>query len=487
MELVYRGAAELARMIAKGEASALEVVDAHIKRIESVNARLNAVVIKLYGEARGAARDVDAARARGELLPPLAGVPITIKESIDLAGTPSTAGIPSRVKQIVNADAPIVATLRRAGAIPLGKTNVSQAVLYQESDNPVYGRTNNPWNLERGPGGSSGGEAAIIAAGGSALGLGTDIGGSLRNPAHSCGICALKPTSGRIAMTGTFNALRHLDAIPDSAGPLARRIEDLELAMQLLADVRAAADIKGLRIGVFTDDGIFPTSASIVRAVREAADQLRLAGANVVDLQPPGMPAATALYLALMGVDQWQSVRKLLANDPKDPRIATTLRLTSIPYVMRRVMLGGARVFGQKRLATLLGNMSPLEALKREQAALRQQYDALPVDALLCPPTHLPALVHGACDMLTTTFSFCFLFNTLHWPAGVVFGTRVRAGEEHALPPVRDAFGKRWKQVETESAGLPVGVQVAARPQRDDLVLALMRVLQAGDPERPAI
>lgn len=487
MELISRGAAELARMIAKGEVSALEVVDAHIKRIEAVNARLNAVVIKLYGEARGAARAVDAARARGESLPPLAGVPITIKESTDLAGTPSTAGIPSRAKQIVSSDAPIVATLRRAGAIPLGKTNVSQCLLYQESDNPLYGRTNNPWNLERAPGGSSGGEAAIIAAGGSPLGLGTDIGGSLRYPAHSCGIAALKPTSGRIDMNGTFNALRHLDAIPDSAGPLARRVEDLELAMQLLADVRAATDIKALRIGVFTEDGLFPTNPAIVRAVREAKNKLRAAGATVTDILPPDVAAGAALYLALMGVDQWQSVRKILGDDPKDPRIAATLRLTSIPFFMRRMMLGGARVFGQKRLSRLLGKMGPIEELKREQAAFRAQFDALPVDVILYPPSHLPALVHGACDMLTTTFSFCFLANLLHWPAGVVYGTRVREGEEHALPPVRDAFGKRWKQVETGSVGLPVGVQVAARPNREDLVLAVMKVLQPGDPERPSL
>ena len=486
MELVYRGAAELARMIAKGETSALEVVDAHIKRIESVNARLNAVVVKLYGEARGAARAVDAARARGESLPPLAGVPITIKESTDLAGTPSTAGIPSRAKQIVNADAPIVATLRRAGAIPIGKTNVAQLLLYQESDNPLYGRTNNPWNLERSPGGSSGGEAAIIAAGGSPLGLGTDIGGSVRNPAHSCGICSLKPTSGRLDMTGTFNAMRDVqDAILDSAGPLARRVEDLELAMQLLADVRAATGVKGLRIGVFTGDDWFPTSPAIVRAVRDAAARLRDAGATVVDIAPPPLSEATALYIALMSVDRWQSVRRLLADDPRDPRLVATLRMASIPHPVRRMMLGAARLIGQKRLATMFGNMSPLDQLKREQVAYRERFEAMPVDAIVCPPAHLPAVTHGACDMLATTYGFCFVFNVLYWPAGVVFATRVRPDEEHATPAVKDAFGGRWKRVESGSAGLPVGVQVAARRNREDVVLAVMKVLQPGDPEQP--
>jgi Asp-tRNA(Asn)/Glu-tRNA(Gln) amidotransferase A subunit family amidase len=488
MELVYRGAAELARMIRDGQASALEVVEAHIARTEAVNPKLNAVVIKLYDEARAAARAVDVARARGDALPPLAGVPITIKESTDLAGTPSTAGIPSRAQKNATTDAPLVATLRRAGAIPIGKTNVSQLLLYQESDNPLYGRTNNPWRLDRTPGGSSGGEAAIVAAGGSPLGLGTDIGGSLRGPAHSCGIATLKPTSGRLDMTGTFNAMRGVqDAILDSAGPLARRVEDLELAMQLLADVRAAAGVRGLRIGVFTDDGFFPTSPAIVRAVREAADKLRDAGANVVDITPPELATATALYLALMSADRWQAVRKLLADDPRDPRITATLRMAAIPYPVRRVLLGTARVFGQRRIATLFSKMAPLDELEREQAAYREKFAAQPIDAVLCPPAHLPAVTHGACDMLTTTFSFCFLFNLLHWPAGVVFGTRVRAGEEHATPPVRDAFRRRWKQVETGSAGLPVGVQIGARPNREDVVLAAMKVLQPGDPERPTI
>src|SRR5262249_40498464 len=144
MELVFRGAAELARLIRGGEVSALEVIDAHIARIEAVNAKLNAVVLPLYEEARRAARAVDAARARGDSPAPLAGVPVTIKESTDLAGTPSTAGVTSRAQKRATSDAPLVATLRRAGAIPLGKTNVAQVLLYQESDNPVYGRTNNP-------------------------------------------------------------------------------------------------------------------------------------------------------------------------------------------------------------------------------------------------------------------------------------------------------------------------------------------------------
>ncbi|HEY7094063.1 MAG TPA: amidase family protein, partial [Ktedonobacterales bacterium] len=191
--LIQMSAGGLAAAIARGEVSAAEAVEAHIERIEQVNGALNAVVVKRYDEARAEARAADEKRARGEPLGPLHGVPITIKEHLDLTGTPSTFGLSSRASILATQDDAWVARVRAAGATILGKTNVSQLLLYHESDNPVYGRTNNPWNLERSPGGSSGGQAAIIASGGSPLGLGTDIGGSIRVPATSCGIVGMKP------------------------------------------------------------------------------------------------------------------------------------------------------------------------------------------------------------------------------------------------------------------------------------------------------
>src|SRR5690242_9828468 len=189
--LTSLSAGELAGLIARGEVSAVEAVEAHIERIEQVNAALNAVVVKRYDAARAEAREADERRARGEALGPLHGVPITIKESLDLVDTPSTFGLPSRASVLARQDDLYVARMRQAGAIILGKTNVAQLLYYIESDNPVYGRTNNPWNLDRSSGGSSGGQAAIIAAGGSPIGLGTDLGGSIRVPATFCGIAGL--------------------------------------------------------------------------------------------------------------------------------------------------------------------------------------------------------------------------------------------------------------------------------------------------------
>jgi Asp-tRNA(Asn)/Glu-tRNA(Gln) amidotransferase A subunit family amidase len=189
-------ASELARAIADRRLTARDAVEAHIARIEAVNPGLNAVVVKRYDQARSEADAADRALREDRLRGPLHGVPITLKEQFTAAGMPASIGVAGAAPD--DHDGPLVARLRAAGAIVLGKTNVPQLLLYNESDNPVYGRTNNPADPARSCGGSSGGEAAIIAAHGSPLGLGSDIGGSLRTPSHACGIAALKPTSGRL-------------------------------------------------------------------------------------------------------------------------------------------------------------------------------------------------------------------------------------------------------------------------------------------------
>ncbi len=195
------------------------------------------MVVSLFDRALDEADAADAARSRGEPLGPLHGVPVTIKEQFLVADTPTTVGLPSRASHRAAGDGPLVRRLRQAGAIVLGKTNVSQMLIYHESDNPVYGRTNNPWDPERTPGGSSGGEAAIVAAGGSPLGLGGDFGGSIRVPAHFSGVHGLRPTAGRLTVLDTPGGIfpAGQEAIIPQPGPMARTVEDLALAMQVLA------------------------------------------------------------------------------------------------------------------------------------------------------------------------------------------------------------------------------------------------------------
>ena len=200
--LTSASATELSRMIRDRSVSSSEVVEAHLRRIEQMNPRLNAVVQVLAGQARRRAGEADRATARRESWGPLHGIPVTAKDTIEIRGVPSTGGTMGRADHLPAEDATVIRRLRGAGAIVVGLTNVPELVLAGDTDNLVYGRTNNPYDLSRTPGGSSGGEAAAIAAGLSPLGLGSDVGGSIRLPAHFCGIAGLKPTTGRVPSTG---------------------------------------------------------------------------------------------------------------------------------------------------------------------------------------------------------------------------------------------------------------------------------------------
>ena len=501
-----RGSAlELAARVRCGAISAQELVEAHIRRVEALNPRLNAVVVPLYEEARAAARAADEARGRGEALGPLHGVPVTIKESFDIAGTATTAGIPTRAGHRAAADNALVARLKRAGAIVLGKTNVPQLLLYHETDNPLYGRAVNPWNPARAPGGSSGGEAAIIAAGGSALGIGSDIGGSVRVPAHCCGIHGLKPTTGRLSVKRSVDEwlLPGQEGVVAQPGPLARTVADLELALRILvgdaptdptlapAPLRdpGAVVLRGLRIGMYTDDGYFPAAPAPRRAVAEAAQALRDAGVEVVEFAPPDVMQAMRLYFRLLSADGAAGARRLLAGSRIDKRIKGLLQIARTPGVLRRPLCAALEALGQPRLAALFRDARGVptraywDAVAQRSAYQERFYAALDgarLDGLICPPHALPALTHGASYWLAPAASYAMLYNLLGMPAGVVAATRVRAGEESDRAASRDLVERAARQVEQASAGLPIGVQVVARHWREDVALAVMGVLEAG-------
>ena len=248
-DLWKRTANDLAQMIAAGEVSSLEVVNAHLDRIGEVNGWLNAVTRVLANEARTAAIEADAAVAAGDELGPLHGVPCTVKENVDVSGTATTQGLPAFAELIAPTDAPLVERLRGAGAIPIGRTNLPELGLRVSTDNPLHGLTRNPWHPDRTAGGSSGGEGSAIASGMSPLGLGNDIGGSVRNPAFCCGITSIKPTHGRLP---TYSVFEH-DQNPALAsqvmltdGPMARSVADLRAAMEVLPgrDPRAGKSSK---------------------------------------------------------------------------------------------------------------------------------------------------------------------------------------------------------------------------------------------------
>lgn len=509
--LTSLSATELAAMIARRAVSSVEAVEAHIERIERVNPKLNAVVVKRYEAALAEARQADERLARGEPVGPLHGVPITIKETLDLVDTPSTFGLQSRASIPATQDDVYVERIRKAGAIILGKTNVAQLLLYIESDNPVYGRTNNPWNLDRSPGGSSGGQAAIIAAGGSPLGLGTDIGGSIRAPSTFSGIAGLKPTAGRTPDAGLYSVHIGERAIVSQVGVLARKVADVALGIEILNGGRnpdveppmplgdpATVDISRLRVACYTDDGTFQVAPAVRRAVLEAADILKDRGAQVTAWSPPNVGHAVDLFYGLLTADGGRSVNHTLGRDKRDPRIATIALFAQRSRLTLSIIGSLLKGVGQPSLAGLLRNFGHRDTLHywqlvEEQMAYQQQFmhaldhdDGGPFDLILCPACALPAFTHGSSRDLGLAGGYTALYNVLGYPTGIVPLTRVRSEEEVGRTTTsRDMVEKAARKVELGSAGLPVGVQVVARPWREHVALAAMYAIEQAASVRP--
>jgi fatty acid amide hydrolase len=507
--LTALGAAELARRIAAGDVSAREVVQAHIRQMEALNPHLNAIAVPLFDTALAQADEADAARRRGDAAGPLHGVPVTIKDSLDVAGVPTTWGLAHRAGQPAMGDDPVVARLRRAGAIILAKTNLAQLCVGSETENPVFGRANNPWRPgERSPGGSSGGEGAAIASGLSPLGIGTDIGGSIRGPAHFCGIHGLKPTTGRLPGArpqGILHVSREAAEMA-SSGPLARRVDDLILAMAALTagdppdrpPVRPEGlSLHGLRVGVYDFDGLVPASPAIRRAVAEAAEALRTRGALVEPFAPPDVRRVMQAYVNFTCADGGAGMKATLDGGPMAPAVARALQAQSLPGAVRWALPGLLKLLGQRYSADLVlpytGALSAqaLANLVAERAEYQTRFvaqmDDRGLNAILCPPFPTPAFRHGTFgDSAGVEATYAMLFNYLQLPAGVVSITRVRPGEESdRAERSRDRAAAAFRRTEEGSAGLPVGVQVVARHWREDVVLAVMKALEEEFRDRP--
>jgi Asp-tRNA(Asn)/Glu-tRNA(Gln) amidotransferase A subunit family amidase len=309
-DLTFLSAVSMAEQIRERKLSPVELADAHLAKIDRLNPKLNAYVHVDVERVRREARAAEGLVMSGAPLGPLHGVPISIKSSLDVAGLRCEAGTRLRAGFIATNDAPLVTRLRNAGAIVLGTTNTPELLMAWETDNLLYGRTNSPWDLDRTPGGSSGGEAAAIAAGMSAGGVGSDGGGSIRVPAHFSGICGLKPTPGRIPSTGHFPPSGGPFALIGVVGPMARTVADVKALFEVMqgpddGDACAAPvplrwpsvdEIKNLRIGYFEDDGRTPVTPEIRLAVRTAAEALRHAGFQLEPFRPEGLAEARELW-----------------------------------------------------------------------------------------------------------------------------------------------------------------------------------------------
>jgi amidase len=326
------GAGELAAAIRERRASSREVVEAHLGRIEEVNPRVNAVTRVLAEEALRAADEADRRLAAGDEVGPLHGVPLTVKENVDLAGHPTTQGVAALARAVPPVDAPHVAHLRAAGAIPIGRTNLPDFALRWHSDNALYGATRNPWDPTRTAGGSSGGEGVALATGMTPLGVGNDLGGSLRWPAQCSGICSLKPTMGRIPHASSIEPVDGPISIQLMAvqGPMARRVADLRLALDVMSRPSPRDpwyvpaphfddDPAGpRRVAVVADPAGLGTSPQVAGGVRRAAEALAAAGYAVEEVEPPDIALAAQTWLDLLGHDlpfMWQLMSPLVSGD----------------------------------------------------------------------------------------------------------------------------------------------------------------------------
>jgi Asp-tRNA(Asn)/Glu-tRNA(Gln) amidotransferase A subunit family amidase len=452
-ELTFLSAVAMAEQVRQKKISPVELVDVHLTRIAKLNSRLNAFVALDEERARRDARTLEAAATRGEVRGPLHGVPISIKSSIDTAGLRCEAGTRLRAGHVAAKDAVLVSRLRDAGAIVLGVTNTPELLMAWETDNLLYGRTNSPWDLARTPGGSSGGEAAAIASGCSAGGVGSDGGGSIRVPAHFSGICGLKPTPGRIPATGHYPGSAGPFALLGVVGPMARTVADLQVLFEVMAgpddgDTSSAPvplrrvprdDLKQIRIGYFEDDGRTPVTPETRAAVRTAAEALQHAGFEVVPIRPEGLEEARQLWWKLFGVAGGMVLGPLTKGH--EAELSPLLK----------EFLGWVAAEPPHSGHTLLCTWLQRDALR---AQILAQMQVFPI--LLCPAAAIPAFRHGERSWVVEgktvkyldAWSYTEWFNLLGNPGAVV--------------PVGQS-----------AEGLPIGVQIVGRPWEEELVLAV--------------
>ena len=453
MQLWEHSATELAAQIKVKQVSSREVIDAHLARIEQVNPHLNAVVVVMAQAARVAADRADFATMSGAELPALHGVPFTVKENLDVAGMATTSGLIALKDAVAAIDCPIVERMRAAGAIPIGRTNLPDLGLRIHTDSSLHGLTRNPWHPNRTAGGSSGGEASAIASGMSPLGLGNDIGGSLRNPAHCCGIASLKPTTNRLPMATVippqYPVMSSQVMLAD--GPMARRVADLRLALSIMAGPHARDPYvvpsplsypdthSRVKVAVMAEPAGGTTDAGIAGVIRNSAAILSDAGYDVTEIDPPMFLESLLAWSGTLGADL----------EAQRPLLELVLGPDALAFVNN-----GNTIFAYPTVESI----SALHSTRHEIAQAWSAFmDIYPI--ILAPVWTEPAFEHGwDIASVENTIATLQLFrpilpaNVLGLPAAVVPGGLAN--------------------------GMPVGVQIIARRFRDDQALAVAEAIE---------
>jgi len=524
-EIVRMNVAELMQAMRSKKISCQDVVASFCLRALHAGKCLRATTEELFDEAMERAKEIDAMRARPthdvRTEPPLLGLPISVKDQYDMKGCYSDMGLSSRLlRPRATNDGLLVSILVDAGAISFVRTNVPQGLLVAESNNEIWGEALNPHDINRTPGGSSGGEGALIASLASPVGLGSDIGGSIRIPAHNNGIYGFKPTSGRLSSNGmSVPRIRNasgFEAVKSTAGPLGKCTQDLVTIMQLwLSDRMFDADpfvprlplnmssVRGdekkrLRVGYYVSDASFPASAPCQRAVHEAIEAIRKRGHVIVPLTIddtkedafPSLKKSFFIYARLMGADAMRSIRTACESESLLKSYLTMYVGSNIPRWLRPIVVRILSLVGQRRTSEFVAVMGEkniheyyeavIDRKKYEKRYLKswKRYD---LDVIISPGGAFPALPLGMFRDLFASFMYTTHFNLLNYPTGTVPVTTVRANEDGKYTETYgDIVDNLAVKAMCGSVGMPIGVQVTGLPFKEETVLYAMQELESG-------
>ncbi|KAI8996557.1 amidase signature enzyme [Trametes punicea] len=513
-------AQEIVHRISKGEWTASEVLDAYIARALLAQDVTNCLTEVLFAEARAQAKALDLEFAQtGKIRGPLHGVPVTFKDNFDIKGRDTTMGFSSHADDPRPEDALVVALVRQAGGIPICKTNLPQLIFFFECINPIWGCTLNPYSKAYSSGGTSGGESALLAMDGAALGWGTDIGGSLRIPASFCGIYSLKPGWSRVSMTGIQGTWPGFEGIRTVAGPMGRSVDDIELGARLVFGKQGAeydpAPLpyrevempKKLRFGFYLSDNYVKPSPACQRAVRETVEALRRAGHECIEFELPQAKRAMELFIGITAADKYRTLSADLGGDPLEvgvmplvlgPRLPGWLR-NSCAWLISKLYKD--EVFPDTMRATYGKSVEEYHRWVRERDDFtrmfyREVWDKYGFDGIIAPVLAMPGLPHGSVQYLSMLACMDLIYNLVESPVGAVPVTHVRPDADALTPEWTEgthvgrghgsAFLERLLYAPggfydaEKMAGLPVGVQVVGRRWEEEKVVEMMRVVDGA-------
>lgn len=495
---------DLSQLIAKlrsDEITPLQVLRAYQSKALEVNKQLNCLIEPII-EASEQANAVEQSKEKG----PLYGIPISVKDNYGLKGYDSTVGCAKFINSPCAEDAVLVQILKMQGAIPFVKTNIPQTMISWETTNPIFGMTRNPHDNSRGVGGSSGGEGALIAGGGSVLAFGSDIGGSIRIPSNMCGVCGLKPTDLRISNKGMAPMLKGQTCITSAYGPMARDVDSLVTAMKAICvpemsildplvpykpfNTEVFESKEKLKIGFYLQDGFFHAVPAMERGVLEAKEILERHGHEVVEWDFPnrGLKAILTFGKAVFG-DGGSEVMGLMQGDTTDSAMRTLATMLSLPYSLKKLVMftvsliyPNMAVVGQS--STELHSVSDwwkfMQSTQQFRQNVLEDWRNKGLDAVISPGFACPALPVNYAAFASGAISYTTLYNALNFPAGSVPVTMVTAKDVKKMKdyPLKDLWHRTVKKGMKGSEGLPVNIQVAALPWQEEMVLRIMKEIE---------